>query len=228
MQITTTKVPVGDIEIACTVTGAGTPLVVLHGAIGLGSTYMAPFDDWGDDVRVIRYDQRGSGHTPLGDVRKVSFPGGLEDLDGLRRALGLDRVHVLGHSAGAYLAALYAAQHPDLVSALVMLNPGPPLTPDLMRRFGAAMAARRTDEDEAERRSIEESAAFRAGEPEALERHQLNTFVPFFRDRAAVASASLGFTSITMGLDVGARKQVDGGDELMIQAGLRVFGPQLP
>lgn len=41
-------------------------------------------------------------------------------------------------------------------------------------------------------------------------------------------TAGLGFTSIKMGLDVGARKQVDGGDELMIQAGLRVFGPQLP
>lgn len=45
---------------------------------------------------------------------------------------------------------------------------------------------------------------------------------------ATYVTAGLGFTSIKMGLDVGARKQVDGGDELMIQAGLRVFGPQLP
>jgi hypothetical protein len=41
-------------------------------------------------------------------------------------------------------------------------------------------------------------------------------------------TAGLGYTSLKVGLDVGARKQVDGGDELMVQAGLRVFGPNFP
>ena len=42
------------------------------------------------------------------------------------------------------------------------------------------------------------------------------------------ATAGLGYTSLRVGLDVGARKQVDGGDELMVQAGLRFFGPHFP
>lgn len=42
------------------------------------------------------------------------------------------------------------------------------------------------------------------------------------------ATAGLGYTSMKVGLDVGARKQIDGGDELMVQAGLRVFGPHFP
>lgn len=42
------------------------------------------------------------------------------------------------------------------------------------------------------------------------------------------ATAGLGYTSLRVGLDVGARKQVDGGDELMVQAGLRLFGPHFP
>ena len=40
-------------------------------------------------------------------------------------------------------------------------------------------------------------------------------------------TAGLGFLSMKMGLDVGLRKQVSGGDELMILASLRIFGPRM-
>ena len=197
MHTTSKTVPVDDIEIACTIVGDGDPVIVIHGAIGLGSAYMRTLDAWADELRLVHYDQRGSGGTPLGDAQKVSFAGGVEDLDGLRRALGLDRVQLLGHSAGAYLAALYAATYPEAVSGLVLLNAGPPLVPDLMQRFGMAMAARRTPTDDATRLAIEESDGFRNHEPATLERHQLNTFIPFFRDRATVEEVGLGFTEIT-------------------------------
>ena len=194
---TTQTVPVDDIEITCTTVGDGVPVIVIHGAIGLGSTYMRALDPWADELRLVYYDQRGSGQTSLGDVQKVSFAGGLEDLEGLRKALSLDRVQLLGHSAGSYLAALYAVAHPEATSGLVLLNPGPPLAPDLMKRFGMAMAARRTPADDEARRAIEESAGFRDHEPAALERHQVNSFLPFFRDRATIERVSLGFTAIT-------------------------------
>ena len=197
MRTTSQNIPVGDIEIACTVVGEGTPLVVLHGAIGLGSTYMRAIDDWGEDLQLIHYDQRGSGNTPLGDAQRVSFAGGVEDLDSLRHYLGLSRIQLLGHSAGAYLAAMYAAEHPATTASVVLLNPGPPLAPELMERFGKAMSSRRTRNDDAARTAIEESEEFRTGQPQALELHQLNTFIPFFKDRATVERVSLGFTEIT-------------------------------
>lgn len=197
MRTTSETVPVGDIEIACTKVGEGTPLVVLHGAIGLGSTYMRALDLWGEEIQLIHYDQRGSGNTPVGEVQRVSFAGGVEDLEGLRRGLGLARVQLLGHSAGAYLAALYAAEHPASVAAVVMLNPGPPLAPNMMERFGRAMSQRRTPDDDAARKAIEESEDFRTGKPAALERHQLNTLIPFFKERVTVERVNLGFTEIT-------------------------------
>ena len=190
-------VPVEDIEVACTIVGNGSPLMIIHGAIGLGSTYMRALDPWGRDFQLVHYDQRGSGQTPVGDVQRVSFAGALEDLDGLRAGLGLDRVTLVGHSAGAYLAALYAAAHPDATTAVVLLNPGPPLDPQLGQRFGARMNAARTASDDAARQVIEDSEEFRAGQPAALERHLLNTFTGFFRDRATIKQTSLGFTEIT-------------------------------
>lgn len=197
MLVTTTDLPVGDIPIACTVVGKGTPLVVLHGAIGLGSTYMRALDAWADEFQLVYYDQRGSGRTPVGDVQQVSFAGGVADLHGLRDALGLDSLNLLGHSAGAHLAALYAGLHPDTTSTLVLLNPGPPLVPELMQQFGQVMAARRTPADDAAQAAIEESEEFHSGQAGALEQHQLNTFLPFFRDRRTAERVSLGFTDIT-------------------------------
>ena len=196
--MTTNKtVRVDDIDIACTLVGDGVPVIVLHGAIGLGSTYVRTLDLWGDELMLVHYDQRGSGQTPLGDPGKVTFAGAVEDLEGLRRELALDEVVVVGHSAGAYLAALYAATYPDHTRSLVMLNAGPPLRPELMDRFQGEMSTRRTAADNDERAAIEHSPAYRAGDPVALERHQLNTFIPFFRDRSTVDRVSLGFTEIT-------------------------------
>jgi proline iminopeptidase len=197
VKATSTSLPVDDIEIACEVFGEGTPLIVVHGAIGLGSTYMRGLDRWADDFQLVYYDQRGSGGTALGDPRRVSFAGAIDDLDGVRDALGVDRVNLVGHSAGALLAGLYAGTHADSTSTVVLLNTGPPLLPELMQRFGQAMASRRTPEDDAARAAIEGSPQFQAREPETLERHQLNTFLPFFRDRATAERLGLGFTEIT-------------------------------
>jgi proline iminopeptidase len=194
---TSTSIPVGDIQIACTVVGEGTPLIVVHGAVGLGAMYMRDLDRWGDAFQLIYYDQRGSGGTPLGDPARVSFAGAMDDLDGLRAALGVDRVNLVGHSAGAILAAMYAGTHPESASTVVLLNTAPPLHPELFATFERQMASRRTPDDNAARKAIEESPQFQARDPQALERHQLNTYIPFFRDRATIDTVTLGFTETT-------------------------------
>ena len=197
MQPTSTSIPVADIQVACTTVGEGIPLVVVHGAIGLGAAYMRGLDRWADEFQLVYYDQRGSGGTQLGDPDRVSFAGAIDDLDGLREALGIDRVNLIGHSAGAILAAMYAGTRPESTSSVVLLNTAPPLIPGLMQAFGQEMASRRTPGDDATRKGIEESPLFEARDPKTLEQHQLNTFIPFFRDRATIANLDLGFTEIT-------------------------------
>lgn len=41
-------------------------------------------------------------------------------------------------------------------------------------------------------------------------------------------TGGLGFTTTKIGMDIGARRQVDGGDEWLILGSLRLFGPHLP
>jgi len=45
-----------------------------------------------------------------GEIDALTFDAMVDDLDGVRRALGLGRVAVLGHSAHAFLALAYAAR----------------------------------------------------------------------------------------------------------------------
>jgi proline iminopeptidase len=47
----------------------------------------------------------------------------VDDVEALREHLGLDRVDLLAHSAGANLAALYTARHPDRVARLTLVTP---------------------------------------------------------------------------------------------------------
>jgi hypothetical protein len=47
-------------------------------------------------------------------------------------------------------------------------------------------------------------------------------------DGGTHVTAGLGFVTLKMGIDVGARKQVSGGDELLITAAIRVYGPRQP
>jgi len=199
MKATAASIAVGDIQVACSVVGEGTPLIVVHGAIGLGTAYMRDLDRWADTFQLVYYDQRGSGGTALGEEKRVSFAGAIDDLDGLRAGLGIDRVNLVGHSAGAILAALYAGTRPESTSSVVLLNAAPPLIPELFQAFQQEMASRRTPADNATRKTIEESPLFQARDPETLERHQLNTFVPFFRDRATIETVTLGFTENTAG-----------------------------
>jgi pimeloyl-ACP methyl ester carboxylesterase len=46
-------------------------------------------------------------------------------VEALRRHLGLDRIRLLGHSAGGSLAILYATRHPQHVEELVLVAPSP-------------------------------------------------------------------------------------------------------
>src|SRR5438309_8045682 len=105
--------------------GEGLPVVVLHGGPDFDRRYLLPdLDRLAAFLRLMYYDQRGRGLSAAGvRAEDVSMSSEMDDLDALRRRLGVETWAVLGHSWGAVLAIEYAVRHPERVSHLVLMNP---------------------------------------------------------------------------------------------------------
>ncbi|MER6214430.1 alpha/beta fold hydrolase [Streptomyces sp. NPDC001272] len=97
--------------------GTGCPLVALHGHLSEGASFTALAAALGPRWRVIAPDQRGHGDSDR--AAEYTRAGYLADLLALLGHLGIDRAVFLGHSLGAINAYHLAAEHPDLVEALI-------------------------------------------------------------------------------------------------------------
>ena len=108
--------------------GCGIPIIVLHGGPGLDQGYLQPqLLQLAKDHRVIFYDQRGSGKslTTKLDETRINMDQFVEDLEALRKSLGLKKFVLMGHSWGGHLGMKYALNHPDYLMGLVLLNTAP-------------------------------------------------------------------------------------------------------
>ena len=118
-----------------TIGEGGTPLLLLHGGPGLPHGYLAPHDALAEDRQLVYYDQLGCGRSDRpDDVSLWTVERFVEELQGVRDALGLDELHLLGHSWGGSLALAYVLAHPEGVRS-VTLSSAPASWP----RFGEDM-----------------------------------------------------------------------------------------
>jgi len=102
--------------------GSGVPLVALHGGLGLDHTYLRPaLDGLGPGVRTIYLDLRANGRS-TGDGVGTTMSQLAADVEALCVHLGLDRVAVLGHSYGGFVALQHALDHPDRVGHLLLCD----------------------------------------------------------------------------------------------------------
>ncbi len=104
--------------------GSETPLLLLHGGPGAPSYYLNPLEGVSVDRPVIFYDQLGAGRSDRPtDISLWTVDRFVRELDDVRNALGLDSVHILGHSWGTMLAVDYMLTNPDGVKSLILASP---------------------------------------------------------------------------------------------------------
>lgn len=98
------------------------PLLLLHGFQMDGLTWMRVAKALESDYDIIMPDARGHGHT--GNAVPGTSPLLMvADSAAFIQALGLTQPIVIGHSMGADVAGRLAHQHPDLVKAVVLVDP---------------------------------------------------------------------------------------------------------
>jgi pimeloyl-ACP methyl ester carboxylesterase len=105
--------------------GAGPPLVCLPGGPGLNPDYLGDLGGLADYRELVLLEARGTGASAVpADPASYRCDRQVGDVEALRAHLGLDRMDLLGHSAAANLAMLYAAACPERLDHLVLLTPG--------------------------------------------------------------------------------------------------------
>jgi proline-specific peptidase len=100
------------------------PLLLLHGGPGGAHDYMESMGELARaGRRVIMYDQLGCGKSPApSDPGMWTVELFVEEVDVVRQALGLERLHVLGQSWGGMLGMEYALTQPEGVASLVICD----------------------------------------------------------------------------------------------------------
>ena len=107
--------------------GSGEPMVLVHGG-HFGSTVSANcwrpiFDHLASHFHVYAVDKLGQGYTdnPKSDAH-YSMEAVIQHLYRFMKTLGLQNVHLVGHSRGALPAAAVATEHPEMVENLILFN----------------------------------------------------------------------------------------------------------
>jgi proline iminopeptidase len=103
--------------------GSGPPLVCHPGGPGCSGRYFGGLPELADERTLIVLDPRGTGDSDRpADGSAYDLEDYAADLEALREHLGLERIDVLGHSHGGFVAINWAGTHPERVGRLVLAS----------------------------------------------------------------------------------------------------------
>ena len=95
---------------------------VIHGGPGGDHSGFKPgMGPLAERMQLVYFDHRGQGRSARGDVSRYTLDENVEDMEALRRHLGLGPIVSIGTSYGGMVAMAHAARYPDSVSHLVLI-----------------------------------------------------------------------------------------------------------
>lgn len=115
-------VDVDGVAVALEVRGAGPPCLVIPGGPGLDARYLEG-PHFERVFTTIYVDLPGTGRSAgLSSTERYSLARDAATIEGLRVALGLERICIVGHSYGGFVALRYAIDAPARLSGLVLYS----------------------------------------------------------------------------------------------------------
>jgi len=134
-----------DISLHFEVYGKGRSVIIVHGGPGI------PYPNAWKGLKSLEeqyafyyYHQRGAGNStrPIDRFESKNYPKNMTkleqtlgigaqiaDIERIRRILKQEKLLLIGHSFGGFIAALYAAEFPEQVEKLILVAPAGMLTP---------------------------------------------------------------------------------------------------
>lgn len=118
------RVTVGEISMSYVTEGEGDPVILLHGFPENSHSYRHQLPALAAaGYRAVAPDLRGYGETDAPEgVAEYAFPNLVGDIVGLIATLGEESAHIVGHDWGGSIAWALAANVPDRVRSLTILN----------------------------------------------------------------------------------------------------------
>jgi 3-oxoadipate enol-lactonase len=113
-------VSVGDMKVR--VSGAGFPLVLVHGFTTTSEFWKEQVDAFSNSYQVIRPNLPGHGISPSRAARAYTVDAFVDDLAQLTRHFSLSRFALVGLSMGGVVSQLFALKYPELLQALVFVD----------------------------------------------------------------------------------------------------------
>jgi pimeloyl-ACP methyl ester carboxylesterase len=134
---------VGGFRVHSVEYGAGAECIVLiHGLSGSSRWWTRNAPELADGYRVVIPDLVGFGRSARPEMGLPAIPAAAELLGDWMNERGLDRAHVVGHSMGGQVAVHLAAEQPERVDRLILVDAAGiprPLDPMALARFAAEM-----------------------------------------------------------------------------------------
>lgn len=103
--------------------GEGEPLLLIHGIIVDAGLYEQAAHILSRYYQVICYDRRGYSRSKCEDLTGFHMRDQVEDILCLLDALGIEKVSIVGASAGAAIGQYFLQEYPDRVRQLIMYEP---------------------------------------------------------------------------------------------------------
>jgi pimeloyl-ACP methyl ester carboxylesterase len=114
-------VAVGGVRTYYEVTGAGPPLLLLHGGLCTAETLDPQVATLAENYRVLVPERYGHGRTA--DITgPITYENMAEHMIAFMEELGLESAHIVGWSDGALVGLLVALRRPRLVRKLVLIE----------------------------------------------------------------------------------------------------------
>jgi len=115
--------------------GSGPPLLMHPGGPGCSAAHFGELPELAAERTLVLLDPRGSGDSERpADPSDYDLEAYAADIESVREQLGLEKVDLLGHSHGGFVAIVWGGTHPDRVGRLILANTTPRFTDAIRQR----------------------------------------------------------------------------------------------